>query len=256
MRVSGAMHRRRALLALLVAVATSLGGTAGAQAKTLVRISGKAGPAIVQFTTTPHPLNLTLDLRFSTDVPGSDPGTITKANVFFPHGPRVNGALFPSCTARTLQRGHGLRSACPRGSRIGTGSALGTSPQFHGVLSHLHVDLYNGPGGHSILMWFHATIPISIDGLIDAQFRAIHNHKWAYELSLKVPQGLQKLGPGIYASLLRFTTHVGASVRVHGVRHGYIEALACPPGALVPVRSVFDFLDRSSSTADGYVACG
>jgi hypothetical protein len=260
MRVSGSSVRRALLVLLSAVVLAGVASPAVAGAKTIVQIGGSAGPAIIPFTTTPQPLGLTVDVHFSTDVPGSDPGTITRANVFFSHGPRVNGALFPSCDPHKLQHAHGMPSACPRGSRLGTGSALGTSPQFHGVLAHLAVTLYNGPGGRSILFWFHSSIPITIDGMINAPLRAIHDHKWAYQLSLAVPRGLQVLGPGIYASLLRFTTHVGGSVRVreHGrtVRRSYIEALACPPGALVPLRSVFDFRDHSSTTANGYITCG
>jgi hypothetical protein len=259
MHVSEGRRRRASRAALgLVAVVLVL-AAARADAKTIVQISGSAGPAITAFTTTPQALNVTVDLRFSTDVPGTDPGTITKSTVFFPHGPRLNGALFPSCDPRKLVRAHGRRGACPRGSQIGSGTALGTSPQFHGVLEHLKVELYNGPRGRSFVFWLHGDIPISIQGLINAPLRAIHNHKWAYQLSLKVPRDLQVLGPGLFASLLRFTTHVDGSVPVREggrmVRHGYIEALACPPGALVPIRSTFAFLDHTSAAADGYVAC-
>jgi hypothetical protein len=41
-----------------------------------------------------------------------------------------------------------------------------------------------------------------------------------------------------------------------GRRYGFIEALACPPGALVPVRGVFSFRGGESTTTDSYIACG
>jgi hypothetical protein len=251
--------RRVALIAAAAATLLLLIAAVGAGAKTLVQIGGSASPAILAFTTTPHTLNLTVDVRLSSDVPGGDPETIKKTTIFFPHGPRVNGALFPSCSAAKLRRLHGSSRACPRGSRIGRGTALGTSPQLHGVDEQLAVDLYNGAHGRSIVFFLHGVNPVFVSGIIDAPFRAIHNHKWAYQLTLTVPRDLQEIGPGIFASLLRITTHVGATVRVreHGrlVRHGYIEALACPPGALVPVRSVFDFLGGSSASTDGYIGC-
>jgi hypothetical protein len=245
-------------------VATALGGAssgAGAlQAKTNVTIGGIATPPILAFTTTPQTLGLTVDVRFSTDVPDADPETVKQATVFFSHGPRVNGALFPSCDAKKLKQRRGDPRACPKGSRIGTGVAIGTSPQFHGVDEKLHVELYNGSHGHSIIFFLHGEHPVAISGLIDASFQAIHSHRWAYKLTLKVPQGLQQISRGIYASLLRFTTKVGASVLVHEggrtVRRGYIEVLACPPGALVPVSSKFDFLNGSSASANGYISCG
>lgn len=240
------------LLAVLAAAVLA----APAGARTIVRISGIASPPILAFTTTPQPLDLSVDVRFASDVPGHEPGTIKKATVLFSHGPRVNGALFPSCDPAKLQAHRGSPRACPRGSRIGSGTALGTSPQFPGVNERLAVEVYNGPHGRSVVFWLHGENPVSIGGLINAPLQAIHSHRWAYKLTLNVPQNLQKLGTGIFASLLRFTTKVGGTVRVHGHRRGYIEVLACPPGALVPISSRFAFLGGGSASASGYIACG
>ena len=256
MRVS----RSAVLAAALATTALAALGAGVAQAKTIVTIGGIANPPIVAFTTTPQTLGLTVNVRFSTDVPGTDPATVKQATVFFPHGPRVNGALFPSCDAAKLKAHRGDPSACPHGSRIGTGTAIGTSPQFHGVNEKLKVELYNGSHGHSIIFFLHGENPVAISGIIDASFQAIHSHRWAYKLTLKVPRGLQQISRGIYASLLRFTTKVGGSVLVHQggrtVRRGFIEVLACPPGALVPVSSTFDFVGGTSATAAGYISCG
>jgi len=258
MRVFWSIGRIRSVAPLAAAVL--LAGAGAATAKTIVEIAGVASPPVIRFTTTPQILNFKLDIDFSTDVPGTDPGTITKAALFFPHGPRVNGALFPSCSPAKLQRMQGSPNACPHGSRLGTGTALGTSPQFHGVLEHLKMDVYNGPGGRSLLLYLRGLIPVAIGGMINAPFRAIHSHRWAYKLTINVPRSLQKLGGGIYASLLHVTTRVGGTVRVREngrmVKHGYIEALACPPGALVPIGSEWSFLGGSSATANGYVSCG
>jgi hypothetical protein len=254
MRVS----RRIATLTGAALATAALGAAASpaASARTLVQIGGSVSPAITAFTTTPQNLNLTVDVRFASDAPGGDPGTVASATILFPHGPRVNSRLFPSCDPRKLERLRGSRRACPRGSRIGSGSALGTSPQLHGVTEPLRIDVYNGPHGRSVLFYLFGANPISISGMLNAPLQAIRSHQWAYRLTIKVPHSLQEVGPGIFASLLRFTTRVGATVRVHGVRHGYIEVLACPPGALVPVHGAFGFLDRSTADAGGYLACG
>lgn len=259
MRVSRLRRRSAALAAVGLATGALAGAAVAAPAKTLVQLGGSVGPAIIPFTTTPQPLNLLFDVRLSTDVPGADPATITRTVILFPHGPRVNGSLFPSCNPRTLQRRRGARSACPRGSRLGGGSAIGTSPQFHGIDEHLTVDVYNAHRGRGLLFWLHGDIPVFISGLIDASLVPIHSHMWAYRLTLKVPRSLQELIPGTFASLLRFTTKVGGTTRVREggrlVRRGYIEALACPPGALVPVQGTFDFLDHEAVTSNGYVTC-
>jgi len=49
-------------------------------------------------------------------VAGELPGTAGVIGIYFPHGPRVNGRLFPSCDPRRLQRLRGAPRACPRGS--------------------------------------------------------------------------------------------------------------------------------------------
>jgi hypothetical protein len=243
------------LLATVVLVASAAAG-----AKTIVEISGVATPPITAFTTTPQMLSLNIDTKFSTDVPGTLPATVQKAVVLFPHGPRVNGALFPSCKPQRLQALHGASKACPRGSRLGGGIARGTAESFESVIERLTVDIYNGPGGHSLLFFLHGLHPVAISGMIVAPFKRINSHRWEYQLTLPVPRGLQEIGVGIRPSLLDFAVKVGGSVQVqeHGrtVRHGYIEALACPPGALVPVRGEFDFLDGEHTASDGYVACG
>jgi len=250
----------RCLFASALAACLLLAVAATASARTVIAIDGRVTPPITAFTLKPQILNLTLDLRFSSDVAGELPGTVSRATVFFPHGPRVNGALFPSCDPRRLFRMRGHPRACPSGSRIGGGMAIGTSPSFEGVNERLRVDLYNGPRGRSILMYLRGLNPVAISGMIDASFTPLRGGRWGYRLSLRVPENLQEIGLDILASLLRFTTTVGATVRVREngrmVRHGYIEALACPPGALVPVRGVFGFRDGSSASSDGYVACG
>ena len=243
-------------IAATVAVATTIAAAPGAGARTLVSISGVASPAISAFTLTPQTVSLTIDTRFSTDVAGELPGTVTKAVIYFPHGPRVNGRLFPSCDPKRLQRFRGAPFACPAGSRLGGGTALGTSPQFTGVIEHLKVDLYNGAGGRSIVFFLHGENPVLLAGMIVAPFTALRGGRWGYRLTLPVPHDLQEIASGIFASLLDFKVTTGGSVRRGGHRYGFIETLACPPGALVPVRGVFSFLGGSSATSDSYIACG
>lgn len=262
MRVFRLLRRNGALPCLTAAALASgaLLAPAAASAGTVVAIDGSVTPPITAFTLKPQILDLTLDLRFASDVAGELPGTVAKTTIFFPHGPRVNGALFPSCDPERLRRQRGRRSACPAGSRLGGGTALGTSPSFEGVNERLRVDLYNGPRGRSILLYLQGVNPVAISGMINASFTPLRGGRWGYRLTLRVPENLQEISPDILASLLRFTTRVGGSVTVReggrSVRRGYIEALACPPGALVPVRGVFGFRDGSSTTTDSYIACG
>jgi hypothetical protein len=252
MRVSGAVRR----LATAVVALAGLAAGPGASAKTLVEISGTAGPAISAFTLKPQTLSLTIDTRFASDVPGTLPGTVSKAVIYFPHGPRVNGRLFPACDPRRLQRMRGSSRACPRGSRLGGGFALGTSPQFEGVNERAKVELYNGRGGRSIIFWIHGENPVLVAGMIVAPFQELRGGRWGYKLTLPVPHNLQEIATDIFVSLLDFKVTTGGSVVRDGHRYGFIESLACPPGALVPVRGEFQFLDGASASTDSYIACG
>lgn len=246
-------------IAVAFAALALLAGSAGA--KTLVDLSGTATPPISAFTLKPQTLSLTIDARFASDVAGELPGTVSKAVIYFPHGPRVNGRFFPSCDPARLRRLRGAPRACPSGSRLGGGTALGASPQFGiGVREHLKVDLYNGKGGRSIIFFLRGLNPVLISGMIVAPFAALHGGRWGYRLTMNVPAGLQEIAPDILASLLDFKVTTGGSVTVRqgrrSVRYGYIESLACPPGALVPVRGVFSFRGGDSTTTDSYIACG
>jgi hypothetical protein len=242
---------------IVVALAALVALTGSAAAKTLVTLTGVATPPIGDFTLTPRTLSLTIDARFTTDVAGELPGTVARAVIYFPHGPRVNGRLFPSCDPNRLRRFRGAARACPRGSRLGGGTALGASPQFGiGVRERLQVDLYNGKGGRSIIFVLRGENPVLISGMIVAPFKALRGGRWGYRLTIPVPQDLQEIASGIFASLLDFRVTTGGSVVRGGHRYGYIEALACPPGALVPVRGVFSFRGGESATTDSYIACG
>jgi hypothetical protein len=250
--VNVGVHRT---IAVALAGLVLLAGSAGA--KTLVDISGTATPPISAFTLKPQTLSLTIETRFASDVAGELPGTVSKAVIYFPHGPRVNGRYFPSCDPQVLRRLRGAPRACPHGSRLGGGTALGASPQFGiGVRERLKVDLYNGKGGRSIIFFLRGLNPVLISGMIVAPFTALHGGRWGYRLTLNVPPGLQEIAPDIFASLLDFKVTTGGSVTVHGHRYGFIESLACPPGALVPVRGVFSFRGGDSTTTDSYIACG
>lgn len=248
------VHGRIAITA--AAALALLAGSAGA--RTVVTLSGVATPPIGDFTLTPRTLSLTIDASFANDAGGDAlPGTVSRAVIWFPHGPRVNGRLFPSCDPARLRKLHLAPRACPHGSRLGGGTALGASPQFGiGVRERLKVDLYNGRGGRSIVFVLRGLNPVLISGMIVAPFTALHGGRWGYRLTIRVPHDLQEIAPDIFASLLDFRVTTGGSVVRGGHRYGFIEALACPPGALVPVRGTFSFGGGETTTTDSYIACG
>ncbi len=253
-------RQARTLIAAAGAAAALLAASAGAGAKTLVTMDGVATPPITKFTLRPQTLFTTLDTRFASDVPGALPGTVARATIFIPNGPRFNSRFFPSCSPRKLRRLRGNPRACPRGSRIGGGTVIGTSPQFAGVNEHAKVELYNGPHGRSMVFFIHGENPVAVSGIIVAPLKPLHSRKWGYRLTLPIPHGLQEIASGIFVSVLDFKVKLGGRVVVHrhgrAHRYGYLEALACPLGALVPIRGVFAFRGGEKATTDSYIACG
>jgi hypothetical protein len=257
-RVSRPSRRRAAAVGLSLAATAVAGLSPGAASgTTTAKLTGRITPGITAFTTTPQSVGLTVDADFSGDGEGGLPDTITRAVVFFSHGARVNGSLFPSCDPRRLSRRRGSPSACPRGARLGGGHAIGHAA---GSTEELAVSVYNGPGGRSLLFWLHGDQPADISGLIDAPLVAIASRRYGYRLTMPVPASLQQIGPDMFTQLTHFDTTVRGTVRrrEHGrtVIHGYIEVLTCPPGALVPAHGDFSFLGGGTASVDSYLGCG
>ncbi|MDO8184222.1 hypothetical protein Q5424_00160 [Conexibacter sp. JD483] len=232
-----------------------------AGARTSAALSGAVTPAITGFPTTPQNVSLTLEGRVvGDDIDGAYPATTRRITLWFTHGARVNGRWFASCRAARLIATRGSRSACPKASRIGGGWAFGTAIS---VTARLQMEVYNGPGGRSMLFYFHATNPVEISELIDARFEQLRgNPRYGFKLTLPVPPGLQEISDGMVTSLRQFKATVGGAtvkVREHGrtVKRGYIEAMTCPPGARVIVRGLFEFNGGvPSQTVDSYLGCG
>lgn len=234
-------------------------GSAPAVARTSVALSGMVTPAIAGFPTTPQNVRLTMEGRLTgDDIDGVYPATTRRIVLTFTHGARVNGRYFPSCDPLRLQALRGAPRACPRGSRIGQGWAYGTSIS---VTARLKMDVYNGPGGRSMLFYFATDNPVVIRDMIDAPFQALRGGRYGFRLTLPVPPGLQELGDGMVTSLRQFRATVGGQtvkVRERGriVRRGFIEAMTCPPGALVIMRGEFEFHGAPPAIDDSYLGCG
>ena len=250
---------RIARRAALVAACMLLGASGTAAAETRVALSGAVTPAITGFPTKPQNVALTLEGRVvGDDIDGRFPATTKRIVMYFTHGARVNGAFFPSCNPARLRRMMGNPRACPRGSRIGGGFAFGTAIS---VTARLRMDVYNGPGGRSMLFYFFADRPVVISEMIQAPFRALRGGRYGFKITLNIPRGLQELSDGLVTSLRQFRTRVGGMVhtkRVRGriVRRPFIEAMTCPPGALVTVRGVFSFRSAPTRTVDSHIGCG
>jgi hypothetical protein len=241
----------RALVSL--AAAAALAGVAapeGAGAATEVRLDGRLSPVIREVPRRPPSMTLRMTAHFIGDGPGFQPPILDHSVIRFPFGSRLNNRLFPSCDPALInRRGPG---ACPAGSLIGKGHALVFADTER---QRLTVRLFNGRRGRSVVFYFHGTNPARVDTAFAAPLRRKRGGRWNYVLSIPVPDTLQVVaGIPIYVS--EFVSTVGATRVVRGRRRGFIEAWACPPGAQVPVRGDFEFLESGPAGVSSWIRCG
>jgi hypothetical protein len=234
----------------LAAALLTLALPAAAAAGTRVTIDGHITPVIRTVPAHPLPVSLALALHFSGDEDGGLPPILDNAVVHFPFGSQLNGALFPSCDPNSINR-RGTR-ACPHGSQIGAGHAVGVGA---GVVEKLAVSLFNGRGGHSVVFFLTGNNPLRVSSAFSAPLVRMRTGTFNYTLSVPVPKNLQRVA-GVDLAVRDFVTAVNAKRRVRGRTHGYIEAYACPPGALVPIRGDFHFLEAPSLSVSSYIHCG
>ena len=216
-----------------------------------VRLGGKITPVLRKFPKQPQPAALTVSLGFTGDN-GEPASPLSRAIINFPYGAQLNGKLFPSCDVKKLEQNG--KSACPKGSRIGGGHALGNAA---GIREPIQVSLYNGKGGKSIVFYVEGDRPAVLHVPFEAPLKQFSSGPWNFQLTVNVPENLQHID-GLNADVWieDFTVKVDGSRRVKGRKRGYIETLICPPGALVPVRGTFSFREAPDLVENSFLSCG
>jgi len=175
--------------------------------------------------------------------------------VYFPDHAGTNGALFPSCSPRRIERAHGNVKACPAGSQIGSGTVKARAIQI-GVTATGRVTMFNGPRGRSITLNVQTSLPAYINRSFAAPLEQLHG-RYGEKLTIVDPPSLQQVLDGVWVAVKDFDVTVTGVVRRHGVAYSYMKATRCPRGAL---HGVFDFVDgpsgrTASTTADAKVRC-
>jgi hypothetical protein len=128
---------------------------------------------------------LSLRTTFSiTDPSAPAPLQLERTTLRFPKGAVVNGRYFPKCKFTTLQR-RGPRG-CPRGSRLGSGTARGAAPPIVASVA-AKVTLFNGvPVGRdpTLLVYILPDLGpvITLQGVLRSG-----SDRYGYVLSVDVP---------------------------------------------------------------------
>jgi hypothetical protein len=226
--------------------------TALADGQTTVDIDSHVTPVVRAFTPKTTSATLAVNLTF-TGANGTSAATLKQAILKFTYGAHVNGNLFPSCSADKI-RNH---QACPKGSRIGSGTGLGTVGEGPDAAQEpIELELYNGPKGKSIVFRILGEQPAPIDVPFDAPLKTLSGGTYNYELTVNVPEILQRVA-GLPISIKFLNVKVGATRKVNGRKRGWIEVLICPPKALVPIAGDFSFVEGSDPFhVDTYIHCG
>jgi len=248
---------KRFIQALVIAgAAGGLCATAGAQAASpVVELRGDAH-LTRQGAGGVAPAVFHVHAHFSTDTPGADPFTIRKAVVWFPDHAGTNGPLFPSCSARRIERFHGNVRRCPKGSQIGTGTVKAKAIQL-GVTATGRLAWFNSRHGRAITINVRTFLPAYINESFEARLEQLHGGRYGEKLTIEDPPSLQQILDGVWVGVEDLDVTVTGAVRRHGVTVSYMKARTCPRGS---AHGVFDFLDgptgqTATVTKDMRVRC-
>jgi hypothetical protein len=185
----------------------------------------------VKVTTTTTPQN------------GASNFSTRQAVIHFDKNLVFNGAKFKSCTFDQLQA---AEANCPKGSKVGSGSAVG---QAFGQKVNLTVTAFNGPKGKSLLLHVVGSGVASIDSVMNAKLKS-DKGKYGKKLVVPIPDNLQQPIKGVYATLLSFITKVGATSK--GVP--YVGLTGCSGGKL-NFAGDFTFTDGDMKSATATAPC-
>jgi hypothetical protein len=199
---------------------------------------------------------LHVDARFATDTPGAALLTLQQAVITFPDRAGTNGRLFPSCSARQIQRLHGDVGRCPKGSKIGGGTVKAQVVAL-GITATGRVTMFNSNHGRTITFNVQTTTPAQINQSFDAPLVLLHGRAFGERLTMRDPPSLQQVLPGVFVGVQDFNVTAGAAFHVHGATYSYFKARTCPRWA---IHGAFDFIDPAtgrpfSTTADTKVRC-
>ncbi|HET6447542.1 MAG TPA: hypothetical protein VFG31_00430 [Conexibacter sp.] len=240
---------------LIVAAASPAANTPGGP--TLSVKTSVSPNHLVPGLTNKHGMPITLKFHLGITHPADSRYRLDKVVVRFPSGVGApHGELFPSCSVAQLEKAHNRLSACPRGSKIGRGVAVGTAIDLP-VTSSGKLTLFNGPRGKSITFNVNITTPALINKTFSAPLKKTGG-RYGYVLTSPVPTELQNIidGPIVVRSI---DVTTGATIVKNGVRRGYVEAYKCPKSHKAPLHVDASFNSdtglTATASADTDIAC-
>lgn len=196
---------RKLVIAGTVAAVTLLGaGVAVAQGSwPNVTLSPTISPNKAGTTAHPQGVKLTTKIHWQSLGAASQP-IVTHFLVLFPKGSLYNGARYPKCSEGKLNSVG--PSGCPAGSIMGSGTGNAYADT---VITHPQITVVNGG---SKIIYFYTVLnnPARVQQPVVGRITK-SSGKWAYSLSVSVPQDLQVVaGVPIELTFLKVTVGKGS----------------------------------------------
>jgi hypothetical protein len=186
-----------------------------------------------------------LSVELITQPAAGDPAFATKSTVVhFDKNLKFGGKYLKSCSAAQVLADD---TKCPKGSKVGSGSATGTAL---GLTENLTVTAYNGPAGSKLELLVDGTAPLQIHSVIEGKLQT-DSGKFGKKLAVAIPENLQQPAPGAFATLTDFKTAVKGT---GSKKRPYIGLAGCTKKKL-NYKSDFVFTDDSTSTATTTSKC-
>jgi hypothetical protein len=203
-----------AALAALGAVPAVAATTTGANHGTVLTASASPSKA----GTKKKPKGVKIHTLFTVKPPASGQSgfATSRTVVHLPKGIVFNYAKFKACSVNTLNSSG--PAACPAGSKVGSGTAQGVAL---GQTENLTVTAFNG-GAKQLLLYVQGSAPLQINSTIVGTLKK-DNGKYGYLLDVAIPANLQQPLSGVYATLTKFDTTIGAK----SGKANYAESVSC-----------------------------
>jgi opacity protein-like surface antigen len=232
-------------LTLTAGVAALAIGAVGAAQAVTPTTALKTSVSPTKHGTKKKPRNVKLNIELITQPNPNDGPFATKTTVVhFDKNLKFGGKYVKTCSADKVRSNN---TACPKGSKVGTGSATGVAL---GLTENLTVTAYNGPGGNKIELLVSGTSPLTIHDVIEGKLQS-DKGKFGKKLVVAIPDTLQQPAPGAFATLTDFKT----SVKGTGSKKRPFVGLAGCTKKKLNFQADFVFTDGSTSTAKSTAKC-
>lgn len=211
---------RKVILGGALVGALTLLMSSTALAQTTMDASLKLSPAKAGTAKKPKRVKLTLGIQGGTQDGTGQPDTSTRIRVQLPKGIKWNGKLWPKakrCSA-SKATAQGSLSACPKGSKIGSGhvTALGGGG---GVVEEIDLTAFVTTGGH-LGLFLHATQPLPLDLMLEGKVRG-------QTIDVAIPANVQEPITGVPTGIKTLTFSVNGKTKVKGKTRGALESSGC-----------------------------